>query len=597
MKRLWTSGIFVVTTMASLAWGQAPAPKAPLVDLSRMVDFPASTFLMGYPDETPGAYGDVWFVDQQPQHSVQLSAFKLDTTEVTIEEFALFLSYAGAHHYSPLQPVERVRDGYLPVRGTERQPMRQVNWQAAADYCVWAGKRLPTEAEWERAAAGTDRRPYPWGATGLGCGTANYFTGSAFCESGPAPVQSRPAGNSPEGVADLAGNVAEWTADYYGTYSAEAQTDPRGPATGPLRVVRGGSFLDGSISVRSHARWGAPASGRADSVGFRCAWNRDEGGIFVRGPLSQPADIDRQPSSRPLAPAASEPDILVEGLRNPGNLVRWNDSLVLAENGRGRVLRINGETQSSEELVSGLSSVIRLGTDGVTLVIADQGNGSILRLGAAGGLVTVAQGETQPGPIVVGQDAVFWATPTAVRGVRQAGGAVEELIAGLDGVLNLALTSTHVYGIETGAADLSKARIFRTSRQGGAIETVADSRTWGTGTRATDLVVEEGGNKVYFALSGPNFPNVGRICEVGSLRGGSMKCLNYSPPVIDRLVKGGSYLYWGTRSTLTRTSITGQGPFDHPGPWTRPGGIWADERQVIWTDGVSGRLLRVVYSR
>ena len=242
----------MVLGLAASAEAASKRPQAPEVDLDAMPSFAASTFRMGVEALPVGSYGDAWFIDQQPAHDVSLGAFRLDRREVTVADFALFLSYAGGEaHFRPDQPIERVSGGYLPQAGHEHEPARHVTWSAARDYCLWAGKRLPTEAEWERAAAGLEGRTYPWGEEGAGCWIAVCFTGNTFCADGPLDVGSRPAGASPEGVLDLAGNVAEWVADRYGPYPAEPQQDPTGPAEGALRVVRGGGFLDSGVSLLS----------------------------------------------------------------------------------------------------------------------------------------------------------------------------------------------------------------------------------------------------------------------------------------------------------------------------------------------------------
>ncbi|MFN7134124.1 MAG: formylglycine-generating enzyme family protein, partial [Myxococcales bacterium] len=160
-----------VLLLAASARADAPRPSkrpvAPPLELSTMAAYPASRFAMGTVLEKPSPYGDGWFVDETPAHEVTLPAFYLDRHEVTVEAFARFLTHAGgALHHHPDQPIEQVRGGYLPRAGSGLQPMRQVTWTAAAHYCAWAGKRLPTEAEWERAASGASGRPYPWGDDG-----------------------------------------------------------------------------------------------------------------------------------------------------------------------------------------------------------------------------------------------------------------------------------------------------------------------------------------------------------------------------------------------------------------------------------------------
>lgn len=196
----------------------------------------------------------------QPQRAVYLDIFAIDKTEVTKGTFAKFVQESG------------YQEGIGWKQGFETQanePVVGVLWRDAEAYCRWVGKRLPTEAEWEKAARGTDGRRYPWGN--------QWEQGRANVEEsgygGVIPVGNYPEGASPYGVLDMAGNVAEWVADYFDFtyYSYGPDHNPKGPERIMDHVLRGGSwasprehaqvyFRDSSHSVRPNMR-----------VGFRCA--------------------------------------------------------------------------------------------------------------------------------------------------------------------------------------------------------------------------------------------------------------------------------------------------------------------------------------
>ena len=242
-------------------------------DLSRMIEVAASTFVMGHDVEPYGDYGQEWKKNELPPHNVSLGAFYIDRDEVTVAEYAQFLNETkDLDHYHSMMPLDVAGNTFVPTAGTADQPMRQVTWDDAEAYAQWVGKRLPTEAEWERAAKGdAEQQRFPWGNDNPTCARANFFPGSVFCSSGPQPVGGHsPLGDSPVGCRDMAGNVAEWTADWYGDYTADDAVDPKGPSFAMLRVVRGGGFLEAGDSIRTTARWGANPSDRSDAVGFRC---------------------------------------------------------------------------------------------------------------------------------------------------------------------------------------------------------------------------------------------------------------------------------------------------------------------------------------
>ena len=207
-----------------------------------MVLVPAGPFIMG--SNNGGG-------DEQPVHTVNLDGFWIDQYEVTNIQWKVYAQAAGKAAKS----------------GPNDYPVVYVSWYDARDYCAWAGKRLPTEAEWEKAARGTDGRTYPWGE-GIGHDKANYLGGPGRT----AKVGSSPAGISPYGAHDMAGNVWEWVQDWYGSeyYSASPERNPQGPLSSLRRVLRGGSWSS-SDGLRSSDRGGGGPSNWSNNIGFRCA--------------------------------------------------------------------------------------------------------------------------------------------------------------------------------------------------------------------------------------------------------------------------------------------------------------------------------------
>ncbi|MEX0830397.1 MAG: formylglycine-generating enzyme family protein [Nitrospirales bacterium] len=226
-----------------------------------MVLVPAGSFLMGSPEGT----GEP---DERPQHRVYLNDFYIDQYEVTVERYHQFLqdNNRGAPKY--WDRVEISRDGQKPVV--------RITWYDAQAYCQWAGKRLPTEAEWEKAARGPDNRTYPWGETTPNFTTANlgkaYEPGKAYAEK-LQPVGSFERGKSLYGAYDMAGNVWEWVADWFDQdyYLISPKKNPQGPSSGNFKVRRGGSWGNDPTALRSGLRGRLLPLRRSAAVGFRCA--------------------------------------------------------------------------------------------------------------------------------------------------------------------------------------------------------------------------------------------------------------------------------------------------------------------------------------
>ncbi|OQB85412.1 MAG: Serine/threonine-protein kinase pkn1 [Planctomycetes bacterium ADurb.Bin126] len=205
---------------------------------------------------------------RQGGHRVRVRSCYMDQYEVTNERFCEFLNDAHPEHFNDKQEIQRQGDRFVPKRGKEQWPVYAVSWGDAEAYARWAGKRLPTEAEWEWAAAGKEGRAYPWGNHAITPERANFGGHVGH----PQPVGSFPKGRTPEGIYDLSGNVAEWCSDWFAEdYHAPATTDaPAGPEQGKRRVRRGGCFAMGADQQTAAARGSSPPDYRPACIGFRC---------------------------------------------------------------------------------------------------------------------------------------------------------------------------------------------------------------------------------------------------------------------------------------------------------------------------------------
>jgi len=245
----------------------AKEPAAEAASTRDMIAVPGGAFVMGCDDTDPKCEED-----ERPRHTVVLDPYYIDRTEVTAAAYQDCVK-AGA-----CNEAGRDDEGTYDNELRRDHPINYVDWQSASTYCGWAGKRLPTEAEWERAARGTDGRLYPWGnEPEASCSLAVMVTdgGDTGCGTNATwPVGSKPKGASPVGALDMAGSVWEWTADWYANYPpADQAVNPKGPATGSERVIKGGSWDDvyGAPILRCAARVGNSPDTTGRYLGFRCA--------------------------------------------------------------------------------------------------------------------------------------------------------------------------------------------------------------------------------------------------------------------------------------------------------------------------------------
>lgn len=292
----------VIATMSHVAWGLdtqditvewtesgkklAMERVANWKTKGEMIVVPAGEFLMGSDKKTDRlAYrGEI------PQRRVYLDAFAIDKYEVTNLHYLKFILATGRN-----PQLDWRYDGGNFQEAMAHHPIMHVTWHDADAYCKWAGQRLPTEAEWEKAARGEDGRMNPWGSQSAGLSRANFGrTGLS------GPVRDRPERSlmyppiiavdkyensvSPYGLYQTMGNVAEWVSDWYdqGYYKTAPDRNPQGPATGTQKAFRGGGWMDSTTTMRVAMRNGTDPNTKINWLGFRCAKSVTEEPSSVR---------------------------------------------------------------------------------------------------------------------------------------------------------------------------------------------------------------------------------------------------------------------------------------------------------------------------
>jgi len=263
IKRLMMMLVAAVLVLPVFA---ADAPKVVLdgnryinaKDRAEVVYVPAGEFTMG-------SRAGVGYSDEEPEHKVYLDGYWIYQTEVTMAQYRAFCQ-ATSRSMPLTLPVDTVYLGFWK----DDHPIVKVTWDDATAYAKWAGAALPTEAQWEKAARGTDGRSYPWGNE---WDAAKCVNSVGSFRSSTAPVGSISAGASPYGALDMAGNVGEWCADWYDKayYSSSPVKNPTGPASGKARVLRGGSWLNTNATYfRSADRYRLTPSSGDYYDGVRC---------------------------------------------------------------------------------------------------------------------------------------------------------------------------------------------------------------------------------------------------------------------------------------------------------------------------------------
>jgi formylglycine-generating enzyme required for sulfatase activity len=238
-----------------------PLPLEPGVG-STMISEKDGMTLVYVPEGEFSMGNDSGWDEERPVHTVALDAFWIDQTEITNEMYAKCVQDrsctqpSNAAHFSDANYADH--------------PVVYVSWNDANQYCTWAGRRLPTEAEWEKTARGTDGRVYPWGDT-IDCSLANFWGKENGCVEDTTSVGNYPVGISPYGALDMTGNVLEWVSSLFALYPYDETDGREDPETSGARVLRGGSWnVTAEFSRGSRRDWYFP-SVRRNYVGFRCA--------------------------------------------------------------------------------------------------------------------------------------------------------------------------------------------------------------------------------------------------------------------------------------------------------------------------------------
>jgi sulfatase modifying factor 1 len=256
-------GLPVSEESPTMTTGEGPSSGEPVKE--EMVFIPAGPFIRG---TKMGGY------DEQPERTIFLEAFSIDRYEVTNHQYQTFVTATG---HRKAAPPSRYAKNLSRMRGMN-QPATYVSWEDASEYCRWKGKRLPTEAEWEKAMRGVDGRLWPWGNEPDPL-ASNWGSARDGFEA-TAPVGFFKRDVSPFGVADGAGNVMEWVADWYSeaAYREFVERNPKGPDHGVYKVLRGGGYTSQGTDIRITSRSRMVPGFRDETIGFRCAISGSDGG-------------------------------------------------------------------------------------------------------------------------------------------------------------------------------------------------------------------------------------------------------------------------------------------------------------------------------
>ncbi len=284
-----------VTTLEPIVYAPEAGTRVAWVDMSYVVYVPPGDFQMGQDETEPS--------DHSPAHTVYLDGFWIHQTEVTNRMYALCVAVGIC-----TVPYQETGMPYWYTNSAHADaPVVGVDWYQAQTYCEWIEARLPTEAEWEKAARGTEGDPYPWGVEDPDCNLLNFA--GCFEPVSPVDVRSYFDGASPYELADTAGNASEWVFDWYDEeyYAVSSLQNPTGPADGELRVVRGSNFASEADAVPIYLRLAVDPLEHHAEVGFRCVLTGEAVGepppSVCEMPAYSPGAVDTGHTLEPIPPS------------------------------------------------------------------------------------------------------------------------------------------------------------------------------------------------------------------------------------------------------------------------------------------------------
>jgi formylglycine-generating enzyme len=251
--------IFSLFNLKQVAYGESLTMKDR--DPVEMQKMPAGEFFMGSKQEEGRS-------DEQPQRKIYLDAYEIDSQEVSNKRYLKFI-----HETKRKEPPNPYSGGLISKeKGISGLPVVQVTWYDAVDYCRWAGKRLPSEAQWEKAARGNKGYIFPWGSELSTLKSVNFQKNWKGIQT-LWPVSVNAETSSPYGLRGMAGNVREWVQDWYAPdyFEIAPSTNPQGPKEGVLKVIKGGSWHSFKADIRSASRGKGGFALKTDGIGFRCA--------------------------------------------------------------------------------------------------------------------------------------------------------------------------------------------------------------------------------------------------------------------------------------------------------------------------------------